>query len=942
MSVTVLTILIIFVLFGGIVLFLWLMRRIKEDQEKLDWVNSRKFKLIAIKVPKNNEKTPLAAEQMFVALHGIFSDGAKFQEHISFEIVAKNQFIQFYVYTPEHLVDFVTGQIYAQYPTLELNEAQDYTQYELHNKSLAASEFVLEKLDFYPIKTFPNFEVDPIASITAVLSNLKENEQIWIQTIISPQDNSWHKQAQNFISSIKEGKPFVETVGKKLTTKAGHLGSHLLTQAITGTISSSKDGKDGGASLSSSQEIGIKGIEEKMTKLSFKTKLRIMAISQSEESARAKIAAILGAYKQFNSASINGFTVNNVSTDQNALKVFQYRYLGEGGFLLNTEELASIYHFPNETVATPTIVWAGAKKGEPPADLPLVSQVPSEQLTVFAKTNFRNHIEKFGIKLKDRRLHMYAIGKTGTGKSTLLENMIIDDIKEGRGVAVVDPHGELVSHVLDFIPEHRINDVIYFNPADKENTIGFNLLESVDPELRQIIASGTVGVFKKIFGESWGPRLEYILRNTIMALLDYPDATLLGVMKVLVDKNFRKKVIDKISDPIVKDFFVNEYEKYDPKFRMEAISPIQNKVGQFLSSPLIRNIVGQPHSSFSIDDAMNNGKILLLDLSIGKIGEDNSALLGSMLITKIQLAAMSRANIPESERRDFYLYVDEFQNFATDSFAVILSEARKYHLNLIMTNQYIAQMPETVANAIFGNVGTMVTFRVGATDGSALEKEMEPIFNLNDMVNLPNYQIYIKMAIDGVTCPAFSANTLPPVEEMHGFKNTIINASRHNYTRPRAVVEKEIIDWSAQESGELPTDFKPDYERFKDKSGEIWYAGIEHTDQNINSEMQENTETIPEISESANQVKAEPVKEKFEESDQAQNQDLPFSELSDLDKPENHQSEKSIVTAQAPRKNTKEKNKLEYSPEEIEESLKKGSHGFDDLDELEEGETVQF
>ncbi|MBI4185619.1 type IV secretion system DNA-binding domain-containing protein [Candidatus Berkelbacteria bacterium] len=465
---------------------------------------------------------------------------------------------------------------------------------------------------------------------------------------------------------------------------------------------------------------------------------------------------------------------------------------------MNTEELASVYHLPASTVETPNIAWAGSKKGEPPANLPLKGKTVDDDTTFFGTTDFRNFKELFGIRKKDRRLHMYTIGKTGTGKSTLLQNMIIDDIQKGRGVGVVDPHGQLVADILERIPAHRINDVVYFNPADREFPIGFNILENVEPDLRNVVASGVVGIFKKLFAESWGPRLEYILRNAILALLYYPETTMLGVNRLLVDDEYRSRIVRKVTDPIVRDFFLEEYDKYDPKFRREAISSIQNKIGQFLSSTTIRNIIGQPKSAFDMRSAMDEGKILLMDLSIGKIGEDNAAMLGSMMITKIQLAAMSRANVQEEDRPDFYLYVDEFQNFATESFAVILSEARKYHLNLVLTNQYISQMPEEVAHAVFGNVGTIISFRVGAQDASGLVREFEPVFEAIDLVNLDNHHIYVKMAIDGVTRPAFSATTLPPMDSIgteHIAK--IVRVSRERYGRPRALVESKIQDWAA-------------------------------------------------------------------------------------------------------------------------------------------------
>ncbi|MDD5072109.1 MAG: type IV secretion system DNA-binding domain-containing protein, partial [Patescibacteria group bacterium] len=378
-------------------------------------------------------------------------------------------------------------------------------------------------------------------------------------------------------------------------------------------------------------------------------------------------------------------------------------------------------------------------------------------ITVFAETTFRNELKKFGIKEDDRRRHMYLIGKTGMGKSTVLENMIVEDIRAGRGVAVVDPHGDLAEKIIEYIPTNRINDVIYFNPADMEYPIAFNVVEQVEPHLRHLVASGLIGVFQKLWADSWGPRLEYILRNTILAILDYPGSTLLGVTRMLSDKVFRKKVISKIQDPVVKAFWVNEFAGYADKFAAEAVSPIQNKVGQFLSSSLIRNIVGQVKSSIDMREIMDEGKILIMNLSKGRIGEDNSSLLGSMMITKIQLAAMSRVNIPENKRKDCYLYIDEFQNFTTDSFANILSEARKYRLDLIMANQYIEQLGDVVKAAVFGNIGTLIVFRVGATDAEELVKEFTPTFTEEDLVSLPKYEMYLKLMIDGISSDPFSA-----------------------------------------------------------------------------------------------------------------------------------------------------------------------------------------
>lgn len=442
-----------------------------------------------------------------------------------------------------------------------------------------------------------------------------------------------------------------------------------------------------------------------------------------------------------------------------------------------------------------------------------------QEIAFFAQTTFRNEFKKFGIKTDDRRRHMYLIGKTGMGKSTILENMIVDDIRAGHGVAVVDPHGDLAEKIIEYIPSNRIHEVVYFNPSDINYPIAFNVVEQVDAHLRHLVASGLIGVFQKLWADSWGPRLEYILRNAILAILDFPGSTLLGVVRMLSDKNYRKRVVANIKDPVVKSFWEKEFASYADKFAAEAVSPIQNKVGQFLSSSLMRNIIGQVKSSIDIRDIMDNGKILIMNLSKGRIGEDNSALLGAMMITKIQLAAMSRVDVPEKERRDFYLYIDEFQNFSTDSFANILSEARKYRLNLILAHQYIEQLSDKVRPAVFGNVGTMVVFRVGATDAEELVKEFTPTFTEEDLVNLPKYEMYLKLMIDGISSNPFSARGLPPLtkEEKTGNMDKVIRYSRDKYASEREAVEEKIMNWheSYEENMTVVKNINPNEENFK-------------------------------------------------------------------------------------------------------------------------------
>ncbi len=422
-----------------------------------------------------------------------------------------------------------------------------------------------------------------------------------------------------------------------------------------------------------------------------------------------------------------------------------------------------------------------------------------DDITLFAKTTFRNQLTRFGIKTDDRRRHMYLIGKTGMGKTNMMENMVIADIRAGRGVGVVDPHGEFAERILDFVPENRVDDVIYFNPADIDWPIAFNPLERIDMEHRHLIASGMMGVFKKIWPDVWSARMEYILNNSLLALLEYPSSTLLGIMRMLAEKNYRQKITENLQDPVIKSFWINEFARYTQRLETEAVAAIQNKVGQFVSNPLIRNIVGQTHSAIDMRKVMDEGKILIINIAKGKIGEDNSALLGAMMITKLQLAAMSRVDTPMEERRDFYLYVDEFQNFSTESFANILSEARKYRLNLILAHQYIEQLDEKVRAAIFGNVGTVVCFRVGAEDAEFLEKEFMPQFTAQDLVNLAKYNIFIKLMIDGIATKPFSAQTIEPAEpSAESFKDVIIENSRNKCAVPRSRVEEKIAgEWVA-------------------------------------------------------------------------------------------------------------------------------------------------
>ena len=549
------------------------------------------------------------------------------------------------------------------------------------------------------------------------------------------------------------------------------------------------------------KETDVDAAMDKISKLLFEATIRIVYIPKTHdlESATSKIREIAGSFKQFNIPHLNGFQMHSIQKGESGVNDYVQRKMN-GELVFNNEELATIYHLPHMSVSTPNIAWVRSKKLEPPSDLPMLDSVNADEgFTLLGKTDYRGISHEFGIKTSDRRRHIYIIGKTGMGKSTLLENMIFSDIRSGKGIAVVDPHGDLADKILDFVPPNRTNDVILFDPSDRDHPVAFNMLENVDPSYNTIVASGLVGIFKKIYAESWGPRLEHILRNTILSLLEYPNTTMLGITRILQDQDFRRKVVKKITDPIVKSFWVNEFERMEPRLRNEAISPILNKVGQFLSSPIIRNIVGQPKSSINLRFAMDNKKIVIVNLSKGKIGEDSSSLLGSMIITKFQLDAMSRANIPEKDRTDFYLYVDEFQNFATEAFATILSEARKYRLDITMANQYIAQMPEEVRDAVFGNVGSLISFQVGFDDSEMIAGQFGGDEDMmTDLVALPVGSTYIRLLIDGMPTPVFSMSTFraPQFEIEEGRREKILKFCRERYSAKREVVEDKIRRWS--------------------------------------------------------------------------------------------------------------------------------------------------
>ncbi len=755
--------------------------------------------LLMLEIPRTNDKKELAAEQLFASLHGILRDKTELknsggvQEHLSFEIVSTGGQIRFFVWVPKILQSFVEGQIYAQYPTVQIHTVkEDYVRKTKNYPVVYSSEIALTENEVLPIKTFEDFEVDPLAGITGTLAKLNpdKDEELWIQILTRPIPDDWHKSTTDkWIQKVKSGQKSFSFLGIDWVWLITALG------ALFRPPESGPNGEPVKVELSERAKTQVAKAEEKATKLGYEVKIRLTYLGSDQTDAKLNMQALVGTFKQYNSTNLNGFKSVGGTFDRSALEAYKARQFNSRGFILNISELASVYHLPHTSVETPNIVWATSKTAEPPAQLPLItgSNQNDENISAFGLTNFRGINHQFGMLRRDRSRHVYIIGQTGAGKSGMLELFALSDVFYDQGYCIIDPHGDFAINNLRFVPEKRIKDVVYFNPADREFPVAFNPLEISDPSRKPNVCSEVIGVLKRMFGDSWGPRLEHILRYTLLALLDRPETTLLDISRMLTDKDFRKETLDYCKDVTVLQFWKHEFGQWNEKQVNESIAPVLNKVGAFTANPIIRNIIGQPKSSFDVRRIMDEGKILVVNLSKGLIGEDNAGILGAFLVTKVQLAAMSRSDIPDvADRRPFYLYVDEFQNFATDSFAVILSEARKYGLNLTVANQYISQMTDSVRDAVFGNVGTTISFRVSADDAPILAKQFEPTFEEQDLLQMNNRNFVISMIINGEKVPAFSATTLSIPQTPKDNFAAIIDSSRRLYSRPRTEVEAEI------------------------------------------------------------------------------------------------------------------------------------------------------
>ncbi len=679
----------------------------------------------------------------------------------AFELYLLGQTIFFYISAPKQSETLVQSLVTSAYPNSSLQKTTDPMKTVLSSKYLGFGQMKLNSYFYLPIKTYFDFrDIDTLSSLVGFLSKQEAGIRIGIQIVITPASFAWQNRAV--------------AAAKKMAYDAA---AQRYTQNPEKLLIMKKASFQGG-------KVGIR---------------IVVGTNTSEEIALMHARNIAGTFGSFSLGEGNQFVFKKTymfkkrMVDRIAhrrLGVIENRYQ-----ILNAQELATIWHPPGYLLAgIKNIGWGKTLSGEPPENLPVVSTtVVKEQgkpldekldINFFAKTDFKNKETIFGISTPDRRKHVYIIGKTGTGKSTLISNMAIDDIRKGRGIGIIDPHGDLSNTILDYIPKRRINDVVYLEPFDLERPFSLNVLEVKDKQHKHLIASGIVSIFYKLYGDSWGPRLEYILRNIILTLLEVPGATLVDILKLLADAEYRKKIVaEHVKDQVLLNFWNHEIAKMPDKMKSEAFAPIQNKVGQFVSAPMIRNILGRSKSTVDLAKIMNEGKILILNLSQGKLGEDNAALLGAMMITQIQLAAMERSYLKEHERRDFFLYVDEFQNFATSSFTKILSEARKYRLSLTLANQYIEQLDESIQKAIFGNVGTLISFVIGARDAYILTKEFAELYTENDLVSLGKFEIVLKLSIDNMTSAPFPARTLPLPAVHNDNRDKIIKHSKEKYGR---------------------------------------------------------------------------------------------------------------------------------------------------------------
>ena len=730
--------------------------------------------LLQVALPRDNEIKIDAAEQLFSSFASLRKGGRlaflKPQPSISFEIVGMPGDIRFYVSAPNKYKDFIEKQINGAYPDAEIKDVNEKSslhegfvlgnEYNIfdQNSKVAFASMRLKSSNYLPIKLFKDLPTDPLSSITSTLAKMTEGEGAAIQIVISPADGKWKKLGRAYLSKTKKG------------------------EANPETAKYSADPKE------------LEGIENKIGKPGFDTVIRIVVSSSTKESAEAHLNNIKNMFTQF--SGLNSFKGNKLRMKKMFMNDFIYRYMPMRGqtSVMSSEELATIYHFPNKSVTTPHIFWVTSKRA------PVAANISTTGLYL-GKSTYRGLSRDVFIERDDRRRHMYIIGKTGTGKTEFLKQMIMQDIKNGEGVGVVDPHGDLIEDVLQMVPPERSEDVILFDPSDTQRPLGFNMLDAGSEQQKHLAVSSIIGLMYKLFDPNKtgiiGPRFEHAIRNAMLTCMYTPGATFIEVVRALTDATFVQQLLPRVEDPIIRRYWTDQIAQTSDFHKSEVLDYIVSKFGRFVTNKLIRNIIGQSQSSFDFRDVMDNQKILLVNLAKGKIGEENSSFLGLILVPKILISAMSRQDMPMDQRRDFFLYVDEFQNFATPDFAQILSEARKYRLNLTVANQFIGQMEEEVKNAIFGNVGTLAAFRVGVTDANYLQHEFQPTFSEADLINIDRFNCYMRSVVNGEPIPPFSLDTTKDIEKEKALMNPRVSElikelSRLKYGKDAKMVEQVI------------------------------------------------------------------------------------------------------------------------------------------------------
>lgn len=734
----------------------WFKNRRREDYA-LDFVT------LLIRLPKDNEVKIDAAEQMFASLytlkHGGWFSWMKPEDMFSFEIVGLKDDIAFYVNCPKKLQDLVEKQIYAAYPGAEIKETDEINIFSQKGK-VAFASLKLDKANFYPIKTYKDLPTDGLSLITSALSKLGDGEGAIIQIIIQPTGKGWQKKGRSYVANQKK------------------------KEADPDKASYSHDPKE------------MEAINTKSDKPGFKVSIRIVVSSPNDYTADSHLNNLIGAFAQYSSA-YNGFKKAKLFFKHLFMIDFIYRYMPLFGFntmILNSEELATVFHLPNKTVETHHIKWLNAKNAPAPAEIPTTG-------LYLGNSAYRGTERKIFISEKDRRRHMYIVGKTGTGKSEFLKEMILQDIEAGHGVCAIDPHGEFVEDILQLMPPERAEDVIYFNPSDLERPMGMNMMEADTEEQRHFVVSAVIGLMYKLYDPHRtgiiGPRFEHAIRNAMLTIMSKEGSTFIELVRALTDQKFVEELLPYVKDPVVKRYWTDQMAQTSDFHKSEVLDYIVSKFGRFVTNKTMRNIIGQRQSAFNFRKAMDEKKIILCNLSKGILGEEDAKFLGLILVPKVLTAAMSRQDIPMEQRHDFFLYVDEFQNYATEDFAVILAEARKYRLNLIVANQYIGQIDEDVKNAVFGNVGTMVSFRVGVTDANFLQHEFAPVFNDHDLANIEKYHVYIKTIVGNEPVPAFSMSLYKDMEEVEARMNPklaemIKQLSRLKYGKDKEAIEAEM------------------------------------------------------------------------------------------------------------------------------------------------------